>query len=309
VDFEHATTDAGWSDAEADAFIELVAGERRTLARQRFAGLDPVLKGPAGARAAKTLARLLAADREGALLATGDGRVNPSEDRAEEALQRAIQALSGWGFDTVRRELAIAAGAARAPARQQRIGAIRALAGVARAVVFTPPGERLRGEEVAARGFLARADVLPGAERDHDEAEVARLLAAWREAATDAATWRAWALLRGRLALRAGADESALAWVLRAWDRRDADAPAPDTDPALAGLVASARAVFRPLADGPDAATEDGAESPRAADVLLAIASALAGADGAAEPLAATARFAFIPFHGAPEPEAEEVAT
>ncbi len=293
-----------WDGAEAEAFLALVARERQAIGRERFAGRDPAVRGPSGTRAAATLARVLAADREGATVDLGGERVNPGEDRAEEALQRALGALGQWGFDVVRRELAVAAVLARAPERQQRIELVRALAGLLRALVLTEPGERLRGEEITARGVLARLDALPLAERDHYAAEVARLLGHWRAAADGGEDWRAWALLRGRLAQRQGgiADEAALAWALRAWDRRDPDQPEPDAD--LIALLAAARATFLPLAAGVEApeavaARERAVEPPRALDVLAAVAAALArpDRDGAGEPFAGTRRFALVPYH------------
>lgn len=305
-DAEGTSRPPGWDDTEADAFLGQIGDARLKLARQRFAGHDPAVKGPAGARTSQALARLLAADRESALIEVGGVRVNPGEDRAEEALQHAIRALASWGFDAVRRELAVAAEAARTPARQQRVGAIRAVANVARAVVFTAPGGRLRGEDNAARAYLAQADELPAPERQHYAAEVGRLVADWKLAAEAEADWRAWALLRGRIALRAGADESVLAWALRAWDRRDAAAYEAG-DPAFRALIAAARGVFRPLADGPSEAPIL-EELPRAGDVLQAVAAALAH-DGSAEPFAATLRFAFLPYHARSEAAADEEAT
>src|SRR5215217_7533185 len=96
----------GWNEVEAEAFLERLERERLELARARFVGRDPIARGPRGARAGEMLARVLAADREGALVRLDGELLNPGEDRAEAALQRAIGALTNWGFDTVRRELA-----------------------------------------------------------------------------------------------------------------------------------------------------------------------------------------------------------
>jgi len=307
------------SDGEdAEAFLDLVAAERQAIGRDRFAGRDPAVRGPSGARAAVTLARILAADREGAPLNLGAGaqwpQVNPAEDRAEDALQRAIAALTQWGFAVARRELSVAAALARAAARQQRIELLRALVGLVRAVALTLPGDPLRGEEATARGVLARLDALPLAERDHYAAETARLVGHWRAAAADDDEWRAWALLRGRLALREGAvaEESALAWALRAWDRgipREERSP----DPTLDALLSSARVIFQPLVDGAAAPPELDDRGrpiapPRATDVLAAIAAALAPRDGSQEPYAVTRRFALAAYHATTDPRADEGA-
>lgn len=303
----------GWDEAGAEAFLERLERERLELARARFVGRDPSVRGPRGARAGEVVARVLAADREGALVRLDDGLVNPGEDRAEAALQRAIGALTNWGFETVRRELAEAAALARVASRQQRIGLIRALAMLMRALTVRAPGERLRGEEASARELLRRLDELSDEEKAHYDAELTRLVGLWRLAATDDAEWRAWALLRGRLALRDSAEESALAWALRAWDRQDVagrDAAAPG----LATLLVAARAVFRPLVEGPDITPDVDArgkqvEPPRAADVLPAVAAALAAREGSDEPFAGVQRFALVPFHGVTAREGAAGAT
>lgn len=292
----------GWDEAGAEAFLERLERERRDMARARFVGRDPSVRGPRGARAGELLARVLAADREGALVRLDDGSVNPGEDRAEAALQRAIGALTNWGFDTVRRELGEAAALARVASRQQRIGLIRALALLIRALVVRAPGERLRGEEASARELLRRLDALSDEEKGHYDGELTRLIGLWRSAATEDADWRAWALLRARLALRDGAEESALAWTLRAWDRQEEDARVAAA-PGLAALLLAARAVFRPLVEGPAFTPEvdargKPAELPRAGDVLPAVAAALAAREGSDEPFAGVQRFALVPFHG-----------
>lgn len=297
-----------WSDESAAMFLDLIDTERQRLARQRFAGSDPALRGPSGARASRTIARILAADRDGALVQAGEMLINPAEDRAEAALQQAVNALSTWDFVAARRELGIAAAAARVPVRQQRISVLRGLVTLVRALVLMPPGERLHGEDRSARGLVLKADQLPDAERDYDLAEIERLLAAWREAATDDTGWQAWAVLRGRLALRDGADESVLAWALRAWQRQPVEQQAA-AEPALAAQLEQTRGYFRALADDV-AAEEDGATAPpRASDVLLGVASALAAAIGAGEPFAPTMRFSFMPYHPPRPPDEQEVAT
>ena len=311
LDLGAATTEQD----DADTFAALVGRERQAIGRARFAGRDPVVRGPIGARAAAVVARLLAADREGAPIDLGAPdaslRINPAEDRAEDALQRALAALARWRFDAARRDLSVAAALARIPARQQRIELVRALVGLLRAVVLTEPGAHLRGEDVTARGVLIRLDALPLDERDHYAAEIARLLGHWRAAATNDDEWRAWALLRGRLALRAGgiADEAALAWALRAWDRATDEARSPSET--LAPLLDAARNAFRPLVDGAGApvpldARGKALPSPYAGDVLTAVAAALAARDGLDDAFASTRRFALAPFHLTTDARADE---
>lgn len=304
-----AASPVTWSETEAAAFAERLAAERLVIARQRFTGADPAVRGPSGSRADRTIAKVLAADRDGAFLQTGAGLINPAEDRAEEALQHASAALGSWGFTTVQRELTVAAATARTPDRQQRIGLIRALTGLVRAIVYTAPGDRLRGEERSARSLIQQADQLPDEERQHYQSEVDRLLAAWREAASEDNAWQAWAILRGRLALRDGADESTLAWALRAWQRQPAATHRP-VEPNLANLLDQTRAFFAALAAAPIADMDTAVPAaPRARDVLTAVATALAAAQALTEPFASTLRFSFIPFHP-PRPAAEhEVAT
>lgn len=277
--------------AATSALIESIRVERERIRRDRFQGKDPRLAGPAGKTAAVTLARVFAADREGALIRAGGETVNPGEDRAEEALRTAVDALTVWNFDAFGRELATAARLARDPMRQQRASALRALGATLRGLVLTTPGERLGTERSALNRLLPTLDHLAEGERAHVAAESERLLRTWREAATDAALWRRWALLRAQLALWVGADESALAWILRAWDREQ---PSPfPVEPALADVIAATRAVFARLAE-PASEMADGIEPPRPRDAFLAVGAAIAAHDAAPE---GRDPFAFVPYH------------
>jgi hypothetical protein len=285
--------------AATAALVESIHAEREQIRRDRFQGRDPRLAGPTGKTAALTLARLFAADREGALVRAGGETFNPSEDRAEEALQTAIGALSAWNFDVFNREVSTAARLARDPSRQQRASALRAVGAALRGLVLTAPGERLGPERGALERLLPTLDHLAEVERAHYGAETQRLLAIWREAATNPALWRRWALLRAQLALRSSADESALAWALRAWDREQ---PSPfSADPALDALIAAVRRTFATLVN-PTVDEEEVADAPRTRDVLLAVTAAILAHD------AADARdpFAFVPFHPPIEGGAEE---
>ncbi len=280
------------------SLLEAVRIERQRVQRDRFQGRDPIVSGPSGKTAAGTLARLIAADREGALVRLAGEAVNPAEDRAEEALQAAIDALTTWSFDRFNRELAIAARFAREPARQQRASALRALGALLRALVVKAPGERLGTERAALDRLLPTLDRLAAGERDHYGTEARRLFGFWQEAASTPAAWRRWALLRAQLALRADADESALAWSLRAWDREQ---PAAFTaDPAVTALVEAVRRSFAGLID-PTRVPPAEEEPPRARDVVLAVSTTVLAHDDAED---TRDPFAFVPYH--PPPAAEE---
>ena len=277
--------------AATSALIEAIRVERERIRRDRFQGKDPRLAGPAGKTATVILARVFAADREGALVRAGGETVNPGEDRAEEALRTAIDALTVWNFEAFGRELATASRLARDPVRQQRASALRALGATLRGLLLTSPGERLGSERSALARLLPTLDHLDDGERDHYASESERLRRTWGNAATDAALWRRWALLRAQLTLRVGADDSALAWILRAWDREQ---PTPfSVEPALADVIAATRAVFARLAE-PAGELADGIEPPRPRDAYLAVGAAIAAHDAVAE---GRDPFAFVPYH------------
>jgi hypothetical protein len=291
-----------WSDSEASRFVEQIGTERLTLAKQRFDGADPTVRGPSGKSGPRLVARILAADREGALVLTGDTTINPAEDRAEASLQRAIGAATRWQFDVASRELGEVSALSRSPVRQQRASLIQAMLRLVRALVWTTPGERLRPEDSAARTLLRRLDVLSHDEIEHYRAEVERLTGHWRAAAGDDEVWRAWALLRGRIAMRDGADESMLAWALRAWDRQ----PEPERhlSAGLAQILEGARLVFAELAGQPK--PEDAPDPPHPRDVLLAVAGTLAAQTGDPEPFSMTNRYALVRWHEPPTASGEE---
>lgn len=292
-------------DSASARFLELLAAERLDLAKARFAGNDPTASGPTGKTATRTVARVLAADREGALVKAGDAIVNPAEDRAEEALQRAINGLSRWQFDTVLRDLNDVSALSRSLVRQQRASVIRAFVRLVRALIWTEPGERLRPEDGAVRTLLRGLDMLSDDEKQHYGREVTRLTGHWREAATDDEAWRAWSLLRGQLAMRNGADESIMAWALRAWQRQSDEERT--VDAGMATLIANAQRVFATLAGTPP--PDDAPDPPRGSDVLLAIAGTLAARTEDPEPFSMTTRFSFVRWHEPPTPTTgDEVA-
>lgn len=283
-------------DAAGREFLEMIAAERLNLAKARFAGNDPTATGPKGKTATRTVARVLAADREGALVFTGDVIVNPAEDRAEEALQRAINGLSRWQFETVSRDLNDVSTLSRSLVRQQRASVIRGFMRLVRVLIWTEPGERLRPEDAAVRTLLRGLDLLSADEKQHYEREATRLVAAWRAAATNDQSWRAWALLRGQLAMRMGADESTMAWALRAWERQSEEDQ--QGDDGMRALVTNARMVFSTLAGSP--LPKDAPDPPRGSDVLLAVAGTLAARTGEPEPFSMTTRFSFGRWHEPP---------
>lgn len=283
-------------DAAAREFLDMIAAERLNLAKARFAGNDPTAKGPKGKTATRTVARVLAADREGALVEAGASIVNPAEDRAEEALQRATSGLSRWQLEIVSRDLNDVSTLSRSLVRQQRASVIRGFMRLVRVLIWTEPGERLRPEDAAVRTLLRGLDLLSEDEKQHYERESTRLVAAWRAAGADDEAWRAWALLRGQLAMRTGADESTMAWALRAWERQSEDDQ--EGDDGMRTLLTNARLVFATLAGAPP--PEDAPDPPRGSDVLLAVAGTLAARTGEPEPFSMTTRFSFVRWHEPP---------
>ncbi len=290
--FSESSTDASADHPTATmSLLEVVRIERQRLQRDRFQGRDPVVSGPSGKTATRIVARLIAADREGALVRLAEEAVNPAEDRAEEALQAAIDALTTWSFDRFNRELAIAGRFAHEPARQQRTSALRALGALLRALVVKAPGERLGTERAALDRLLPALDELAAGERDHYGAEARRLYTFWQEAVSAPAAWRRWALLRAQLAIRCDADESALAWSIRAWDRERPATFAADS--AVATLVEAARRSFAGLID-PASVPQADEEPLRPREVVHAVSAAIFAhdeGDDARDP------FAFVPYH------------
>ena len=287
-----SSTDASAEPTTATmSLLEAVRIERQRVQRDRFQGRDPIVSGPSGKTATVTVARLIAADREGALVRLSETMVNPAEDRAEEALQAAIDALTTWSFDRFNRELAIAARFAREPARQQRVSALRALGALLRALVVKAPGERLGTERAALDRLLPALDQLAAGERDHYGAEARRLHTFWQEAVSAPAAWRRWALLRAQLALRCDADESALAWSIRAWDCEQLAPFAADSP--VATLVEAARRSFTRLID-PANVPQAEEEPLRPRDVVLAVSAALLARDDGDQ---ARDPFAFVPYY------------
>ena len=98
------------------------------------------------------------------------------------------------------------------------------------------------------RSLLRGIDVLSDDETAHYGREVTRLVGHWRAAESDDEAWRAWVLLRGQLAMRTGADESTMAWALRAWDRQGEDERT--LEDGMKTLIDNARLVFATLAWG-----------------------------------------------------------
>lgn len=287
-----------------DATDDLVAAiehARAELGRRRYQGQDPEVRGPAGKQAAAILARILAADRESALVRLPDGAVNPSEDRADAELGTAINAMRTWQFDIARRSLDMAARLSRIPARQQRISLIRAMGQVASTVVFRDPDERHFSKAIdALNGLMPKLDALAPEEIAHYRAESARLYDLWDSAKRDPAIYRHWALLRATLAQRTGARESALAWILRCWDREYPDAPS--ADPGLTTMIAAIRLVFAQLADPALEIAEDAVPQPfpteRAADALTVVTKAVFAHDhpGATSDALTRHPFSLVPF-------------
>lgn len=249
---------------------------RQQIARERFAGGDPVVALSPDLAPEEMAARTLAAERAHALLALGDARHNPGEDLADEALRAAIGALRAWGFAAARARLDEAAERSHDPVAQQRITLFKALTRHLAALVHTPLADKLRLTLADLDEASRPLDLLDPAERLHYRDELDRLLAL-REAAAkgDPALRAAWVLLRAQIAMAAGQDEAALLWLLHL-----AAGHAAPADPYLADLLARARAGIAALLDPPGDAA-NAAERPdpvRPRELFNALAARL-GAD------------------------------
>lgn len=203
----------GGSVEDIAARIEQV---RRQIERQRYAGEDPVVQLSPRLGKAGAVARILAAERAGALLQLDGTRFNPSEDLAAGASRAALGALRGWSFAAARIHLDEAGERARDPALQQRVALFKALTRLLAALIHTPLDEKPRGGALDdLDDVLAGLDHLSEAERLHYRDEADRLLNLRDAAASgDAFLTAAWTLVRAQLAMRAGQDEAAVVWLL-----------------------------------------------------------------------------------------------
>ncbi len=290
--------------AATEQLLAEVAARVEALRSRRFAGEDPVVEPTRVRRVADALREgavaALTAERAGGLLRLDGALLAPAEDLVRDELDEAYRALAVWDLRAAAMALQRAARLARFPEHQQRIALGWALYRLVRDVLQSVPGEgddRQKKERTlpsvrVVRELLARLDQLPPEERDFYAAEVDRLAAVWREAATDERAWCAWALLRARVAiLRDQGTETALAWLLRLAQRAGLAERADDPD-GLATLLRRARAVFALLAGAPADEEEEllAAEaSPR--DLFRALVATLTAAWGE-DALALTHRFA-----------------
>lgn len=218
---------------------------RRQIERRRFAGEDPVVDLSPRLGKADIVARVLAAERAGALLALDGARFNPREDLAEVALRAAIGALRGWSFAAARGRLDEAGERAHDPALQQRVALFKALTRLLSALIYTPLEEKPRGGLGDLDGVIAGLDRLTAEERLHYRDEADRLLNLRETAAGgDPFLAAAWTLIRARLALAAGQDEAAIVWLLHLAARHvpAATAPPGGAEGYLGTLLGRARA-------------------------------------------------------------------
>jgi hypothetical protein len=288
-----------------DALAARVAEVRKGLDAARFAGRSPVLDVPADAAPLEIAAHVLAAERANAGLALGGVRYGLHDAGALGGYRAALNAVRAWGLADAERRLDLAASRATDPLLQQRIGLWQLLVALLQLVVRTEPDAGLRSEQARfARDFLAGADRLADAEREHYRTEIDRVVAAHAEAHADPASPAGllWCVLRARRALAAEEPHAALLWLLRlarlAGDRLPAD------DAYLAGLLAGARATLRlVLGDVP----EEEQEAARAAskglqawDLYRALTARLGDALGL-DVARATERFTIRPYRSEDE--------
>lgn len=276
-----ARTGAGGEDGIAAR----IAAARRQIERQRFAGEDPVVDLPPRLGRADLAARVLAAERAGALVALDGERFNPREDLAEAALRDAIDALRSWRFAAARARLQEAGERAHAPVLQQRVALFKSLTRLLAALIYTPLDQQPRGNALAGLDeVLAGLDRLSEDERLHYRDEADRLLNL-REAAAggDPFLAAAWTLIRAELALSGGQDEGALVWLLHLATRTtvgQSDGTGA-SGAYLSDLLDRARARILALIGHPDAAPAgDTTLQPRdLANALVAHLSAAFGRD------------------------------
>lgn len=267
-----------------------VAELKRQVERRRFAGGDPVVDLVPRLSQTEVVARVLAAERAGALLAIGDRRLNPAADHADAAMRDAVGALRAWNFAAARARLDEAAGRAHDPVMQQRIALYKALTRYCSALIYVPLAEKLRLGLAELNGVLAGLDFLTVAERRHYRDEVDRLLTQ-REAAAagDPFLNATWTLIRAHLAMNAGQDEAALLWLLGLAARADLPLEGYLTD-----LIGRARRSILAMI-GPPPENEAKAEPVRARELFNALAAHLGAALGH-DPAQGMGRFALAEY-------------
>lgn len=230
-------------EPETTRFQERVAFYRQAIEHERFLGENPTIR-PRRRDRFEAAAAAIAAERLNGILQLQDERISPAEDVAEAEYESAMRSLTLWNFAAAGRAFDRASGLSQLPRLQQGITLGNGLMALISDIVWLDPRESRswRGADRALAGLIPTLDRLDREIAEHYEAEAARLYQSWREAGSTDALWSAWALVRARIAGQVGAQESQLAWLLRAYEPLQAELADAGR---LSTLVESARAVFR----------------------------------------------------------------
>lgn len=234
-------TQAG--ETETTRFLERVAYYRQAIEHERFLGENPTIR-PRRRDRFEAAAAAIAAERLNGILQLQDELISPAEDIAESEFESAMRSLTVWNFAAAGRAFDRAGAVSQLPRLQQEITLGRGLQALISDIFWLDPAEpkSWRGAEQALAGLLPTLDRLDPELAAHYGTEGERLYLSWQEAGSSEPLWSAWALMRARVAGQVGARESALAWLLRAYEPLRAELAGAGR---LESLVESARAVFR----------------------------------------------------------------
>ncbi len=192
----------------------------RDISSRRYRGEDPEVVIDPQDNALTVVAKVMAAERSAARLRYNGVSVNPVEDLAEDALQRAMHYLQFWNFYAARLFLDEAAIRTIEPGTHQRIALFRLLVDFVAAVVRREPGLRRRELAKQARSTkqaIESLDLLPPDEREHYLQEVDRLRKLWGKAAKEPYPRALWFLVRARRSMDEEEPLLGLAWLIGAY--------------------------------------------------------------------------------------------
>ncbi|HLI51515.1 MAG TPA: hypothetical protein VKU87_06935 [Thermomicrobiaceae bacterium] len=269
ADRDDAAEDAAQAgELETSRFFERVAYYRRAIEHERFLGENPTVR-PRRRDRLETAAAAIASERVNGILQLQDELISPAEDVAEAELEAGMRALTTWSFAAAGRAFDRASAVSQLPRLQQEITLGRGLLALASDIFWFDPHDpgSWRGADQAIAGLLPTLDRLDPEKAEHYAADVRRLTETWRSASEDTLLWCGWALMRARVAGQLGARESALAWLLRAYEPLQAGLAGSER---LGTLIACARSVFQMILLGQG---EGGEEERTALEELAARAS------------------------------------
>jgi hypothetical protein len=252
---------------------------KQEINRLRYLGQDPTVDISTQDNALTIAAKVIAAERLAARIRYNGTSINPVEDLALEALQRATVSLQFWNFYATRLFLDEAAHYTRDPETFQRIALLRLVADFVAAIVRMEPGHRQKELAKQARS-LKRAidtlDLLSMAERQHYAAEVDRLRALWRQASRDRYLHALWCLVRARRSMDEEEPLLGLAWLIRSYALlAEGEASLLQPSAYLRELVEKAKGHLA-VAMGQAQPPEEAEEEVRAAELFAALTTLVA---------------------------------